>query len=92
MQPKRQETETQYDLFKIALADLLNPCNEQFMLANQIDWVALDKAFGEFFVDNKGANNPVDCGTTLPETRLRPFRRGSRCAMGRKSLLAVPVR
>jgi len=55
MQPKRQETETQYDLFKIALADLLNPCNEQFMLANQIDWAALDKAFGEFFVDNEGA-------------------------------------
>jgi transposase, IS5 family len=37
MHPKRQETETQYDLFKIALADLLNPRHELFVLANQID-------------------------------------------------------
>jgi transposase, IS5 family len=55
MHPKLQETETQYDLFKISLADLLNPRHELFVLANQIDWAALDQAFGEFFVDGKGA-------------------------------------
>ncbi|ESS68801.1 transposase [Methyloglobulus morosus KoM1] len=55
MQPKRQETETQYDLFKTALADLLNPRHELVLLAGNIDWQALDTAFGEFFTDGKGA-------------------------------------
>jgi IS5 family transposase len=55
MQPKRLETETQYDLFKIALADLLNPRHELVLLAGNIDWQALDTTFGEFFTDGKGA-------------------------------------
>jgi len=55
MQPKRQETETQYDLFKIALADLLDPRHELVLLAENIDWQALDTAFGEFSADDKGA-------------------------------------
>ncbi len=54
MHPKRQETETQYDLFKIVLADLLNPRHELVLLAGNIDWQALDTAFGEFFTDGKG--------------------------------------
>jgi hypothetical protein len=45
MQPKDQETETQYDLFKITLADLLNPRHELVLLAGKIDWQALDTAF-----------------------------------------------
>jgi len=59
MQPKRQEAETQYDLFKIAFADLLNPRHELVPLAGKIDWQAFDNAFGEFFVDNKGAGAPA---------------------------------
>ena len=55
MHPKRQETETQYDLFKIVLSDLLNPRHELVLLAGNIDWQALDNAFGEFFTDGKGA-------------------------------------
>lgn len=55
MPPKRQETVIQNDLFKIALADLLNPRHELVLLARKVDWQALDKAFGEFFDGDKGA-------------------------------------
>ncbi|MBK8817312.1 MAG: hypothetical protein IPN42_18210 [Methylococcaceae bacterium] len=55
MLPKRQETVIQNDLFKIALADLLNPRHELILLAGKIDWQALDKAFGDYFTDGKGA-------------------------------------
>ena len=55
MLPKRQETVIQNDLFKIALADLLNPRHELVQLARTVDWPALDKAFGDYFTDGKGA-------------------------------------
>jgi transposase, IS5 family len=55
MLPKRQETVIQNDLFKITLADLLNPRHELVLLAGKIDWQALDKAFGDYFTDGKGA-------------------------------------
>ncbi|MBK8817227.1 MAG: hypothetical protein IPN42_17750 [Methylococcaceae bacterium] len=54
MLPKRQETVIQNDLFKIALADLLNPRHELVLLAGKIDWQALDKAFGDYLTDGKG--------------------------------------
>jgi len=55
MLPKRQETIIQNDLFKTALANLLNPRHELVALAGTIDWQALDTAFVEFFTDGKGA-------------------------------------
>jgi IS5 family transposase len=55
MLPKHQETIGQTDLFKTALADLLNPRHELVLLAGNIDWQGLDSAFGEFFTDGKGA-------------------------------------
>ena len=55
MKPKRPESDTQDDLFKIRLVDLLYPRHELFQLTNLIDWDHLDEAFGCYFEPEQGA-------------------------------------
>jgi transposase, IS5 family len=55
MKPKRPQEVVQNDLFKTRLDEFLNPKHELYQLANKIDWVRLDKEFGQYFEAEKGA-------------------------------------
>jgi len=59
MKPKSSVVDTQDDLFKVRLADLINPDHALCRLANQLDWPLLEREISGYFSEAGAPGLPV---------------------------------
>ena len=59
MKPKSSVVDTQDDLFKVRLADLINPDHALCRLANQLDWSLLEREISGYFSEAGAPGLPV---------------------------------
>ena len=54
MVPEKPSNETQFDLFRLQLDNIINRNHELYRLAEMIDWSVFDESFGSLYCPNKG--------------------------------------
>ena len=54
MVPEKPSDQTQFDLFRLQLDNIINRNHELYRLAEMIDWSVFDESFGALYCPNKG--------------------------------------
>ena len=54
MVPEKPSNQTQFDLFRLQLDNIINRNHELYRLAEMIDWSVFDESFGSLYCPNKG--------------------------------------
>ena len=53
MVPEKPSNQTQFDLFRLQLDNIINCNHELYRLAEMIDWSVFDESFGALYYPNK---------------------------------------
>ena len=54
MVPEKPSNQTQFDLFRLQLDNIINRNHELYRLAEMIDWSVFDESFGSLYCPNNG--------------------------------------